>query len=430
MTILCVSQLESTTDTNISAFLFQKLPFAVKNGESMQPITVLESVIRQTGVYAEARKGRLSVFWGDQVFLPTAATNHTPTHHADILCTLLGDTAPTAEEWTAQGLDKYGVIAVVGTEEPLEAAQVEKVSHQTATEMLGSLGQIRQVGPSLGSFSVSSLFLEALCSEFAKELEEKVAKFDTDPHFWMPLTLPEASYVSLMSQKGTDEAVSKEHYTRMAAMKASFLKAAADTGLGLFGAVDVGKDACWWDYGQLKLYHANTRLLLEKSASADLLRSFLGIDDATTEFESTTGNGTIADSYVFMSKLGDGSVQDSLLSRVAAPMIQANGAIVVNCASTKSITSGKGSILYNIIDSTGEGIVAEDGEVVVGVTDETGTTSLLRSRMDVDGGKAWKIKLNMNESSFEEVHKKNKNANIGDISSKRAAQFDTVASSF
>lgn len=31
------------------------------------PLTILESVIKQTGVYGKSRKGRLSVFWGDQV---------------------------------------------------------------------------------------------------------------------------------------------------------------------------------------------------------------------------------------------------------------------------------------------------------------------------------------------------------------------------
>ena len=129
---------------------------------------MLEAVIRQTGVYASTRQGRLSVFWGDQVFLPTASITQTPTHHADILCTLLGETAPTAEEWSEQGLEKYGVIAVVesvsdtaDSRKPLEAAQVEKVTHETATQMLGQLGNIRQVGPSLGSFSVSSPFLQA-----------------------------------------------------------------------------------------------------------------------------------------------------------------------------------------------------------------------------------------------------------------------------
>lgn len=148
------------------------------------PITVLEAVVQQTGIYAPSRKGRLSVYWGDQVFLPSVDFKYTPTHHVDIMCQLLGDTAPTAEEWAAQGLDKYGVIAVLGHG---EAAQVEKVDHATATKMLGQLGTIQQVGPSLGSFSVSASILEALSTEFGAELTAKTAKLDTDPHFWMPL---------------------------------------------------------------------------------------------------------------------------------------------------------------------------------------------------------------------------------------------------
>ena len=35
------------------------------------PLTILESVVKSTGIYASSRKGRLSVFWGDQVFVPT-----------------------------------------------------------------------------------------------------------------------------------------------------------------------------------------------------------------------------------------------------------------------------------------------------------------------------------------------------------------------
>ena len=94
-------------------------------------MAVLEAVIRQTGLYA--RKGRLAVFWGDQVFLPSAPFDVTPTHHIDILCTLLPK-APSAQEWQAQGLDKYGLIAVMGGDnsDKTEAAQVEKVSHETA----------------------------------------------------------------------------------------------------------------------------------------------------------------------------------------------------------------------------------------------------------------------------------------------------------
>ena len=36
-------------------------------GGDVQPITILEAVVKQTGVYAKSRKGRLSVYWGDQV---------------------------------------------------------------------------------------------------------------------------------------------------------------------------------------------------------------------------------------------------------------------------------------------------------------------------------------------------------------------------
>lgn len=33
--------------------------------------------------------------------------------------------------------------------------------------------------------------------------------------------------------------------------------------MGIFGAVNVGDEACWWDYGLLRLYRKNNRLLTE-----------------------------------------------------------------------------------------------------------------------------------------------------------------------
>ena len=386
---------------------------------------MLESVIKQTGIYASSRKGRLSVFWGDQVFLPSAPFVYEPSHHVDILCTLLGETAPTAEEWKAQGLDKYGVIACLETAEgKVEAAQVEKVSHEVATKMLGALGgTLKQVGPSLGSFSMSAEMVKALSEEFKTELAGKEAKFDTDPHFWMPLTLSESDYISLMKGKDVPEDVSLKHHQRMTAMKASF-----DLGeMGLFGAVDVGKEACWWDYGQLKLYSSNSLLLLENSPSADLLRQFLGLDTHTADC-SLGAVKMDETSYAYNVQAKSGTVSKSVLASVRALEIQADGAIVVNCAA-KKIVAGPGSILYNIMDDSEEGVVAKDGEVIVAVTNESGASMRLSSRMDIDGGKAWKIKLDMNEASFEEFHKKNKDANIGEIQKKRQAKFESLASS-
>ncbi|KAL7581150.1 hypothetical protein ACA910_005943 [Epithemia clementina (nom. ined.)] len=404
-----------------------KLPFGLRSKDGkIQSLTVLEAVVKQTGIYASSRKGRLSVFWGDQVFIPSAPFQYTPTHHVDILCTLLGETAPTAEEWVEQGLDKYGVIACLETSVPdrLDAAQVEKVSHETATEMLGKLGTLRQVGPSLGSFSVSAAILTALINEFSVELTEKTAKLDTDPHFWMPLTLSKDDYIKLMEQKGTDAASSNSHYDRMTMMKASF-----ELGeYGLFGAVDVGKDACWWDYGQLKLYSKNSLLLLEESLSADLLRQFLGVDSHLVDCKI---DGVVVDgiSFAFDTQVKSGSVQKSTVAGVRALEVTLDGAIVVNCAA-KKISAGPGAILYNIVDESEEGIVAAAGEVMVAVSEEDGSSLVLKSRMDVDGGKAWKEVLEgMNTVSFEDIHKKNQMANIVAIQAKRQELYEKVAAS-
>jgi hypothetical protein len=409
----------------IALLISQKLPFPnyLPDG-SVRPLCVLEAVMRQTAIYA--RKGRLSVFWGDQVFLPSATFAVGQTHHVDILCSLLGDTAPTAEEWTAQGLDKYGVVAVLKQEDgTTEAAQVEKVSHETATKMLGVLeGSLQQVGPSLGSFSVSAAILNALLLEFKVELTEKTKKLDTDPHLWMPLTLSLESYQQLMLQKDTATEVATAHYERMTKFKTSFMEAQKDSGLGLFGAVNVGKDACWWDYGLLKLYSKNSLLLLEPDSnpSAKLLRQFLGVEEEHT-VQSTVVSGTVDDvSYVVASKLGAASkVSSSLVAGVACPQLECDGAIIVNCAAP-SIRAGKGAILYNLL-SPDEPIVAEAGQVKVGLA---GANRVLQSSMDVDGGKAWKERLAGNDASFEEVHTQNKGADIGALARQREESYNSV----
>lgn len=173
-----------------------KLPAAVTVNGKSTPITILESVIKQTGCYAKSRPGRLSVFWGDQVFIPTVPIEYHVTHHADILCSLGPMMSET--EWKEKGMEKYGLIAVAAK----GTAQVEKVDHPTAVKLLTSLGEINSVGASLGSFSLSSMLLFMLLEEFSVELEEKKGKLDSDPHLWMPMTLEKESYLQLMGQKG------------------------------------------------------------------------------------------------------------------------------------------------------------------------------------------------------------------------------------
>ena len=179
-------------------------------------LTILEAVVKQTGAYAGRGAGRLSVFWGDQVFIPSAAVDAAPTAEVDILCSL-GPMPATSDEWEARGLHKYGLIAV---NEAGEAAQVEKVTYDVAMALLASLGGVKAAGPSLGSFSVSSAMLTALCAEFAPELAAKSGSLDTDPHFWMPLTLAEAAYVEIMAKKDMATADATAHHARINALGA------------------------------------------------------------------------------------------------------------------------------------------------------------------------------------------------------------------
>lgn len=151
------------------------------------PVTILEAVIKQTCCYGKSRAGRLSVFWGDQVFIPTVPVEYKVSHHVDILCSL--GPMMDEKEWREKGMDKYGLIACSST----GAAQVEKVDHSTAVQLLSGLGEIKSVGASLGSFSVSSVMLYSLLAEFREELAAKKGKLDSDPHLWMPMTLTKSA---------------------------------------------------------------------------------------------------------------------------------------------------------------------------------------------------------------------------------------------
>merc|ERR1712150_227893 len=218
-----------------------------------------------------------------------------------------------------------------------------------------------------------------------------------------------------MKQKGVEEKVSTKHRERMSKMKESF--SLGD--LGLFGAVDIGKDACWWDYGQLKWYAMNNVKLMNNDPEAKLMMKFFNI--TSHQMNSTVGKNVNVDtkSCLFSSKIASGSVTKSILSSVDASHVEADNAIIINCTA-KKIVAPKGSVIYNVIDSSDEGIVlSKEGEVLVSVTDEAGDCMLLRSNMDTCGGKAWKVKLDGNDMSFEAVHAKNMNADVVKIEAKR-----------
>jgi hypothetical protein len=169
-------------------------------------------------------------------------------YHADILACM--GPMPTKEVWIEKGYSDYGLIAMGKTG---EGAQVEKVDFDTATKLLSGLGEVTSVGPSLGSFSISSELLSCLTTEYAPELAAKETAFDSDPHFWMPMTLAKEDYIKIMLTKKMTEEDAGAHFERMAAMSAKL-----STDKGKFGAVNVGarSSVYWWDYGQVGTRYA------------------------------------------------------------------------------------------------------------------------------------------------------------------------------
>lgn len=370
-------------------------------------LSILESVIKQTGAYANSRGGRLSVFWGDQIFIPSISADYTPRHHADILCAL--GPMPTAEDWKSKGLDKYGCIAA--KEDGSVFKQLEKVSHEEATQQLDGSG-VATVGPSLGSFSLSHDFLMALEAEFAKELGSKVGKMDSDPHLWMPLTLSSEEYADLALKKKlfSDKKEADAHRTRVNSILTKF-----DLGsMGVFGAVDVGTNNSWWDYGQLTLYQQNAMLLTRDTEDAKLMRKFFAVDKRVSDDSSLGECKVDATSVVTQTTTMSGSIASSVTSEVCCKDISADGAVLVGVFA-KKIKAAKGSVAYNIVDESEDGLVLGENEVKVGVF-STSSWSLLggsshyleiKSDLATDGGKAWKEKVHGNSDSFEDIYNRN-----------------------
>lgn len=409
----------------------------LKQCTSFVPMTILEAVIKQTGVYAASRKGRLSVFWGDQVFIPSETIMYESKHYIDILAALAP--MPSREEWEEKGLEKYGLIAVNHKE---NAAQVDKVSYETAKRLLATFGELKSVGTSLGSFSIDAALLEAFLTEFQRELNEKTKKLDTDPHFWMPLTLNLSAYIELMTQKGSNTKESTTHFERMHEMLEKFYAGQsnvqdekAGTKKELFGCVNVGSNVYWWDYGQLQLYLQNNLLLIDTGIEAKCLRSFLGVGNEKRMEANHIGKDThVTNSIVSFSKIVKGTVESSVLTGVYCKEIDISNSVLINVTAEK-IKGGKNCILYNLIDEDLDRLLRrplnqvetnvqnvetsprrlQDGTVLVGVFLPSGEKMIIESNIKVCGGKEWKKIIKENAFSFETVYRLNANANVNEI---------------
>lgn len=368
-----------------------KLPRLIEIGGRRTPLTVLEAVIFQTGIFAASRPGRLCVFWGDQVFIPSRSVDFEGRHHAEIF-DIRSPIPETKEAWE-RDWQSYGLIIPDGNGGVL---QREKQSWDALQELIrrgvarpDSSGRI-VLGKSLGCFSISYELLASLLEESAGELGRKQLKLDTDPHLWMPLT----SGMEEFARAGGDVS----NWKRVSRFKSRFLSRAR-THADLFGDKDMGSDTLWWDYGQLRLYHHNFLRLLEESLEGECLRAFYGLKDQWVKHLNEEGlmvensvilggrlRGRVSHSVVIDTETDDVEVKDSVIITSALGGVKAQQALIYDCIDLGRLELGAGEAVADVF-------LPGHGKVRV------------RTDMGRDGKKEWQSVVPGNWYSFERYSK-------------------------
>ncbi|MCB1113454.1 MAG: hypothetical protein KDK62_01725 [Chlamydiia bacterium] len=309
-----------------------KLPGLIKIEGKEEPITLLEAAIKQTSIYAPSRKGRLSVFWADQLFVPANTPLYSSTHHADILVKMTP--MPTEEEWIHKELNRYGLIAL---DKEGVAKNIDKADWATLKHLIneGKISISGGVGLSLGSFSLSTPLTFALIQEFQPELIQKNVKMDSDPYIWMPFTLDQASYIEAVQSKGISAEEAKNHHLRIQYFKNHFLNKYPDA--GLFGVVDIGVGSYFWDLGNLECYYENLMKMTQNTVEGYLLRDFFGHEQ--NKFSIVQG-----------SQIESGEIKNSIVIDSKAQKLNIENTLIIGSYVTE--VSAKRAILYKVLEET------------------------------------------------------------------------------
>ncbi len=313
---------------------------------SAVPMRLLEAVLRQTSAFAEP--GRIGVFWGDQLTLPTVRMQR-PTAPVALLGRL--GPVPDAAAWKRLGLANYGLLAVRADG---SAMQLEKLQWSEFDALRLGLGPLTAAATSLGSFSMTAAVGQRLMALFAPELAGRVAKLDTDPGWWMPLTLPEP----LANRLCGHDAVSR-------------LRSAFDGPVRL-EVLNVGETARWWDFGTLQSWHASCRAVL----TSPELRQLLNTPDPTGD-----------SCFVACSPMQ--GAHNSVIVAASAASLNVTDAVIVDCDVDQLSGSG---VAYGL--RGGAHILTGD----VCATDGQGGTVTAPTHSD---GKAnWNVPLHGNAKSW------------------------------
>lgn len=367
-----------------------KLPSNIGKGNYL---TLLEAVILQTAKMGENRPGRLSVFWGDQIFLQSRDFQYSPKYHVDILSSRRP--WPTKRKWHEQHLDNYGLII---QDDQSHAFLLEKVDYPSLKKFVSRFPNPKQCGMSvsLGSFSLSAPMTFALLREYEQELMNKQGKLDTDFHFWMPLTLDHQTFMELSKNKPEAE----EQFSRMEKFKQRFCKFHDEA--ALFGTFDIGKGGLWWDYGTLKKYYQNSLKLISSGSEGKAMRLFFRMDPGKCDNSLCR---VIKDetSCLVNCRIGSGKIVNSVLVGVEADSIDIKDSVVINSSFCK-LQADK-CLIYQVRDQ--DNLVLDPETVRADVIlPDSGEHLKFHSKFSRDSKADWHLVLPSNPLSYADFYDK------------------------
>lgn len=328
-----------------------------------RPLTLLEAVIQQTMPLAEP--GRLSVFWGDQLFFPSIKPRAAK---AAIEIFSKKISFPTPSQWEKNHLERYGLIA----RSHQKTLLFDKISRQKFQQLIDqqTIDSKNTFATSLGCFSINIEMLQHLLDLFDNELQEKRGNADTDPHFWMPLILDQETYLQLRGDP------MKSHYQRM--------QKGIPHSQSLFDTIDIGADGSWWDFGSTSNYFDSVMALTRPEGQP--LREFfqitkptypsLDIDPSSVLINCSIGKGRIRNSVLVNVVADEINIEDSVLIGAGAQKISSYQSLGYKIRDRQQINLSKGSVRSDwfnprtnewvILETTKERCGKEDWEQLIG----------------------------------------------------------------
>jgi len=362
------------------------------------PLTVLEAAIFSTQIFAKGREGRICIFWGDQVFIPSQRVKRETRLPVEIFG-IKKRFILSKKDWQ-RNWRQYGVLI------PTKKRRIllkEKVSWEKLQKLLerGYLkedkeGKITLI-KSLGCFSISSPFLDSLLDEFSREIEIKRRNLSTDFHLWAPLTLRKKEYQS--------EGGSSIYWERIKKFRKNFLQKIGKK--RIIGEKNLGEKTLWWDYGHLKIYYLNLLKLLKRTDEGEAAREFFEAEKYLIKRKTTNKKLKIKNSILINSEIERGEIENVILvdSKIQKAKIK-NGVIISTQA--KGILAPKGMLVKNILLYN----VKEEGrmkvfsaEVVTDIIPGEGTKIRMRTSLLRDGKRDWQVRLPRNIFAYGEIER-------------------------